>query len=124
MAANLDRECVYHAFCWAWYVSIRCFLHLRANSSPETTAHSIAATLGFLAVFDKLQEEIYKQIISVMGYKRHPVLFFFHLARGTGLTALQVYDDYSKLNKVLAAFLEALRMFRTHHSFFLLLTCK
>ena len=30
-----------------------------------------------------------------------------------------MYDDYPKLNKVLAAFFEALRMFRAHHSLLL-----
>ena len=30
----------------------------------------------------------------------------------------QVYDDYPKLNKVLAAFFEGLRLFRTYHLIF------
>jgi len=60
----------------------------------ETTAHSLSATLGFLSVYTDLQEEIYQQIIAVVGYERDPV-----------------YGDYAELNKVLAAFFEALRLF-------------
>ncbi|KJA21381.1 hypothetical protein HYPSUDRAFT_77809 [Hypholoma sublateritium FD-334 SS-4] len=60
----------------------------------ETTAHSLASTLGFLSVNNDIQEDIYEQIIAVVGRERDPV-----------------YDDYPKLDKVLATFLEALRMF-------------
>ncbi|KJA21395.1 hypothetical protein HYPSUDRAFT_42034 [Hypholoma sublateritium FD-334 SS-4] len=60
----------------------------------ETTARSLSATIGFLALYDDLQEEIYQQIMSVVGQERDPV-----------------YQDYIKLNKVLAAFLETLRIF-------------
>ena len=96
-----------------------CSQHFHTNFTAETTAHSIAATLGFLSIFDELQEEIYQQIISVVGHEREPVgTFYFHSQyRAEG--ALQMYDDYPKLNKVLAAFFEALRMFRAHHSLLL-----
>ena len=40
---------------------------------PETTARSLSATIGFLALYDDLQEEIYQQIISVVGQERDPV---------------------------------------------------
>lgn len=60
----------------------------------ETTAHALAATLGFLAVYDDIQEEVFQQIISVVGSERDPV-----------------FDDYAKLDKVLSAFYEALRLF-------------
>ncbi|KJA21393.1 hypothetical protein HYPSUDRAFT_42029 [Hypholoma sublateritium FD-334 SS-4] len=60
----------------------------------ETTARSIAITIALLSVHDDLQEEIYEHIISVIGFERDPV-----------------YDDYTTLNKVLAAFFESLRMF-------------
>lgn len=39
----------------------------------ETTAHSIAATLGLLALNNDIQEEIYQHIISVIGYDNAPV---------------------------------------------------
>ena len=95
-----------------------CSQRFRTNFTAETTAHSIAATLGFLSISDELQEEIYQQIISVVGHKREPVgTSFFIRDRAEG--ALQMYDDYPKLNKVLAAFFEALRMFRAHHSLLL-----
>ncbi|KAF8816637.1 cytochrome P450 [Phlegmacium glaucopus] len=60
----------------------------------ETTAHSLAATLGLISLRNDLQEEIFEHIIGVIGYDRAPV-----------------FDDYPKLDKVLAAFYEALRMF-------------
>lgn len=47
------------------------------RSITETTAHSLSATLGFLSVYADLQEEIYQQIISVVGYERDPVSHHF-----------------------------------------------
>ncbi|KAG6850123.1 hypothetical protein H0H93_000745 [Arthromyces matolae] len=60
----------------------------------ETTAHTLAATLGFLGLHQDIQEEVVEQIVSVVGWDRDPE-----------------YQDYASLNKVLAAFYEALRMF-------------
>ncbi|KAJ6449337.1 cytochrome P450 [Mycena sanguinolenta] len=60
----------------------------------ETTAATLAATLAFMAIHDDIQEEVLAQITSVMGTKREPQL-----------------EDYPKLDKVLAIFYEALRMF-------------
>ncbi|KAH0580883.1 hypothetical protein H2248_012042 [Termitomyces sp. 'cryptogamus'] len=60
----------------------------------ETTAHTLAATLGFLSLYQDIQEEVFEQIISVVGWDCDPV-----------------YEDYACLNKVLAVFYEALRMF-------------
>lgn len=64
----------------------------------DTTAHSLAATLGLLALSNDLQDEMFEHIISVVGYDRAPV-----------------FDDYPKLNKVLAVYYEALRMFPPGH---------
>ncbi|KAF8815129.1 cytochrome P450 [Phlegmacium glaucopus] len=64
----------------------------------ETTAHSLAATLGLMSLSNDLQDEIFEHIIGVIGYDRAPV-----------------FDDYPKLDKVLAAFYEALRMFPSGH---------
>ncbi|KAJ7222844.1 cytochrome P450 [Mycena haematopus] len=60
----------------------------------ETTAHTLAETLGFMAIHDDVQEEVVAQIISVVGTERAPQL-----------------EDYSKLDKVLAIFYESTRMF-------------
>lgn len=60
----------------------------------ETTAHSLAATIGFLGFHEDIQEEVLEQIHSVVGHDRDPI-----------------FEDYAKLDKVLAAFYEALRMF-------------
>ncbi|KAG7095474.1 hypothetical protein E1B28_006213 [Marasmius oreades] len=64
----------------------------------ETSAHTLAATLGFLAVNDHAQDEVLQEIIDVVGYDRDPV-----------------FDDYNNLNKVLSAFYEALRSFPSGH---------
>ena len=39
----------------------------------ETTAHSLAATLGLLALNNDVQDEIFQHIISVVGYDHAPV---------------------------------------------------
>ena len=40
----------------------------------ETTAHTLAATLGFLGLYGDIQEEVYQHIISIIGHDRDPVL--------------------------------------------------
>ncbi|GLB42270.1 putative cytochrome P450 [Lyophyllum shimeji] len=64
----------------------------------ETTAHTLAATLGFLGLYQDMQQETVEQIVSVVGWDRDPV-----------------FEDYAKLDKVLAVFYEALRMFPAGH---------
>ncbi|KAK7034506.1 hypothetical protein VNI00_012353 [Paramarasmius palmivorus] len=64
----------------------------------ETSAHTLAATLGFLAYYTEAQDEVLQQIIDVVGWERDPV-----------------FEDYNNLNKVLGAFYEALRMFPAGH---------
>ncbi|KAF8138090.1 cytochrome P450 [Mycena galopus ATCC 62051] len=64
----------------------------------ETTAHTLAATLGFLAIYEEIQNEVVQEIMSVVGLDRDPD-----------------FTDYSKLDKVLAAFYEATRMFPAGH---------
>jgi len=64
----------------------------------ETTAHTLAATLGFMAIHDEIQDEVLEQILSVVGTGREPE-----------------FDDYSKLDKVLAIFYESARMFPAGH---------
>lgn len=46
-------------------------------SYAETTAHTLAATLGFLGLYEEIQEEVLEQIISVVGYDRDPVCLSF-----------------------------------------------
>ncbi|KAF8626099.1 hypothetical protein AX15_005083 [Amanita polypyramis BW_CC] len=69
-------------------------LYTMLFAGHETTAISLAATIGFMAVYQEVQTEIFEQIESIVGCDRDPV-----------------FEDYAKLNKVLAAFLEAIRMF-------------
>ncbi|KAJ7108469.1 cytochrome P450 [Mycena epipterygia] len=65
----------------------------------ETTAHTLAGTLGFMAIHEEIQDEIVEHIMSVVGPDRDPE-----------------FDDYSKLDKVLAIFYEAARMFPAGHA--------
>ncbi|KAF5356947.1 hypothetical protein D9756_006377 [Leucocoprinus leucothites] len=64
----------------------------------ETTAHTLAATLGFLAYHSEIQEEVYEHILFVIGKTRDPV-----------------WDDFNKLEKVIAVFFESLRLFPSGH---------
>ena len=41
---------------------------------PETTALTLAATLGLLGLYENIQEEVYQHIISSIGHDRDPVL--------------------------------------------------
>ncbi|KAJ7185585.1 cytochrome P450 [Mycena filopes] len=65
----------------------------------ETTAHSLAATFGFMALHQDIQDEVVEQIMAVVGPDRDPR-----------------FEDYSKLDKVLAIFYEAARMFPAGHA--------
>ncbi|KDQ59781.1 hypothetical protein JAAARDRAFT_632566 [Jaapia argillacea MUCL 33604] len=60
----------------------------------ETTAHTLDATMGFLALYPEIQDEIYAQIREVAPDGSEPK-----------------FQDFGKLNKILGAFLEAARLF-------------
>ncbi|KAJ7288730.1 cytochrome P450 [Mycena rebaudengoi] len=60
----------------------------------ETTARALDATMGFLALYEDIQEEVYQEIKSV--------------AAADGKLN---FNDLSRLNKVQACFLEAERLF-------------
>ncbi|TFK68804.1 cytochrome P450 [Pluteus cervinus] len=59
----------------------------------ETTAHTLAAAVGLLAVHDEIQDEVHEEIMSVIGH-RDPLL-----------------SDFTKLENVVSIFYEAVRMF-------------
>ncbi|TFK59164.1 cytochrome P450 [Pluteus cervinus] len=59
----------------------------------ETTAHSVAATLGLLALHEDIQDEVHEEIMSVIGHRDSAL------------------SDFTKLEKVVSAFYEAIRMF-------------
>lgn len=40
---------------------------------PETTGHTLAAVLGFLGIYQEEQDDVYEQILSVVGNNRDPV---------------------------------------------------
>jgi len=62
----------------------------------ETTAHTLAATLGFLSLNPSIQEETVAQVREVTKGRENGEIIF---------------EDYSRLDKVLAAFYEGVRMF-------------
>ncbi|KAF7426204.1 hypothetical protein PC9H_008571 [Pleurotus ostreatus] len=64
----------------------------------ETTAHTLAATLGFMGLYEDIQEDVFRQIVDIVGLDRDPTM-----------------EDYPKLTKVTAAFYESLRMFPAGH---------
>jgi len=39
----------------------------------ETTASTIAATIGFLGLYSEVQDDIYQKVIEVVGHDRDPV---------------------------------------------------
>ena len=49
-------------------------------SMIETTAHTLAATLGLLALHQDIQNEILQHILGVIGPTREPASFHFHFA--------------------------------------------
>ena len=87
----------------------------------ETSAHTLAATLGFLALYQTEQQKVYDQILAVVGKNGEPVrtispnslfsLSTFHVSLTFSLR--QTFEDFNALDRVSAAFHEALRMFRT-----------
>lgn len=40
---------------------------------PETTGHTLAATLGLLGIYQEEQDVVYQQIVDVVGHDRDPV---------------------------------------------------
>ncbi|QRV96610.1 cytochrome P450 family protein [Ceratobasidium sp. AG-Ba] len=68
------------------------FLFLFAGH--DTTATALASTLGLLALYPRVQEEVYSQIRQVMGSRSH-----------------LEYSDLDQLKLVSGAFLETLRMY-------------
>ncbi|KAF7316337.1 hypothetical protein MIND_00152500 [Mycena indigotica] len=79
----------------------------------ETTAHTLAATLGFMALHQDIQEEVLQQILEIVGSERDPVSIVIFLMKR--VINVQIFDDYGKLDKVLAIFYEAARMFPAGH---------
>ncbi|KAK0458100.1 uncharacterized protein EV420DRAFT_1546522 [Desarmillaria tabescens] len=91
-----DRKRLHHVVCWAWYAHLKPWIRLTGETA-ETTAKSLAATMGLLAVHDEIQEEVYQQIVSVLSGQDPK------------------FEDYTKLEKVLAVFYEDIRMFPAGH---------
>ena len=55
---------------------------LTLSSFAETTGHTLAATLGFLGIYQEEQDVVYEQIVSVIEDGRDPVRYFIILTGG------------------------------------------
>jgi cytochrome P450 len=81
----------------------------------ETTASTLAGTLGMLALHPQIQDEIVEQIVSVTGDDRDPVCLPSHSPLShTDTAKYQTFEELGKLSKVAAAFFEGSRMFRLY----------
>ncbi|KAI0052099.1 cytochrome P450 [Auriscalpium vulgare] len=60
----------------------------------ETTANTMTAVLGLIGLYPQAQEDMYEEIIKVVGHDREPV-----------------FEDFGKLPKVLAVLYESVRLF-------------
>jgi hypothetical protein len=94
-------------------------LFRRAHRDLDTTAHSLAATLAFLALDFDIQDELVSQVREVTEGRDDDTLVSVYVVRVASLFGLnmehvnsQLYEDYGKLDKILAAFYESIRMFR------------
>jgi hypothetical protein len=72
------RECIRHAYCRSRYAGLsssgdRSSEHILLLRWAETTAVTLVATLAFLASYQDIQEDVFQQIIDVVGHDREPV---------------------------------------------------
>ncbi|KAF9051514.1 cytochrome P450 [Panaeolus papilionaceus] len=68
------------------------------HDSQKTTAHTLAAIIGYLALYQDIQADAYQEVMDVIGNDPDPTP-----------------ETYSKLEKVLAILYEALRMYPAGH---------
>ncbi|KAJ7147264.1 cytochrome P450 [Mycena filopes] len=68
--------------------------YLMLFAGQDTTAKTLDATIGFLALYEDIQEEIYQEVRDVMSSD-----------------GKLTYNNYSRLKKTQAAFLEGARLF-------------
>ena len=47
--------------------------YLKSLLPIETTASTLAATIGFLGLYSDVQDDIYQKVIEVVGHGRDPV---------------------------------------------------
>ncbi|TFK28630.1 cytochrome P450 [Coprinopsis marcescibilis] len=69
-------------------------MYILLFAGHDSTSNALAATLAYLAIDTDIQDEIVEQIVSVVGWDRDTE-----------------FDDYRKLDKVLAAFFEGTRLY-------------
>ncbi|KAG8885166.1 hypothetical protein FRB97_001984 [Tulasnella sp. 331] len=78
----------------------------------ETTAHGLAHALGLLAIHEDEQQRLYDHIEDVLEGGREPAsLLYARVSQHILITSLQTFEDVGKLTRVLAVFLETLRLF-------------
>ena len=83
------------------------------NVAPDTTAHTLTATLGLLGLYPDVQEEVYQQIMEAAPTDADMVSISSFLTRPLCQASLQTFQNSANLYKVRAAFLEGGRLYRT-----------
>jgi len=74
LRARIDREHLRYALRGTWWVIFQPpSPDVLSGVLSETTAHTLAATLGFLAYYSDIQEEVHQHILSIIGDSRNPV---------------------------------------------------
>jgi cytochrome P450 len=94
---------------------IFCLIELNGQliARAETTAFTLASTIGFLGLHSEVQEDLYEQIMEVVGCDRDPVGHnFSRIISCRDMEVSQTFEDFPRLEKVAHAFYEALRLFR------------
>jgi hypothetical protein len=78
--------------------------------TTETTAKTLDAAIGFLALYEDIQEDIYKEILALISNDGKLVrIVTFNFASSE---REQHFKDLPRLTKVQSCFLEAARLFR------------
>lgn len=77
--------------------------------------HTLAATTGFLALYQEIQEELVKEIKTLEAKSISPVGHLISLRTSKNLICqsdVQSYSNFVHYDKILACFLESGRLFR------------
>jgi hypothetical protein len=86
---------------------------LKVIVGAESMASTLASTIGLLCLHSDVQEDLYEQIVDVVGHDREPVSYNVSMSISCrdGLVP-QTFEDFSRLEKVAHAFYEANRLYR------------
>jgi hypothetical protein len=60
-----------HGLCMLYFI----VQNEQLMASAETTASTLASTIGFLGLHSDIQKDLYEQIVDVVGHDREPVSY-------------------------------------------------